>query len=169
MEFLGPILAKLHSMPPTSAPAAVAGPAVRDRPSRRASRWGKNVQWNMKAWFRKPRRGDLPMCDFLCRIQLHMDSVHLVITTQPYSIILMTHGLYYRLVLCGTISYNGKCKVSKNWSLLDKFRSTLRTVQWQCTILWVPDSKTHVISKGWQSDSWLGIAGRFCYLSYARK
>ena len=60
MEFIGPILAKLHSMPPMGAPAAVGASGARRTPSWTRG-WGKIVQWSMKAWSRKPRRGDLLM------------------------------------------------------------------------------------------------------------
>ena len=44
-------------MPPTSAPS----PCGARRTPSWARRWGKNVQWSMKAWSGKTRRGDLPM------------------------------------------------------------------------------------------------------------
>ena len=59
MEFLGPILAKLHEMPPTSSPF----PVVHDGPSAGPGGGGKNVLWSMKAWSEKSRLGDLPMVD----------------------------------------------------------------------------------------------------------
>ena len=61
MEFLGPILAKLHKMPPASAPSPSG--------ARRTPCWarGGNVQWGMKAWSGNRRRHDLPMC-MLCVI-----------------------------------------------------------------------------------------------------
>ena len=37
------------------------GASVEWQPPCWARRWGKIVQWSMKAWSRKPRRGDLPM------------------------------------------------------------------------------------------------------------
>ena len=60
MEFLGPVLAKLHKMPPASAPS----------PS--GARRG-NVQWGMKAWSGNRRRRDLPMC-MLCVICMRENS-----------------------------------------------------------------------------------------------
>ena len=57
MEFLGPILAKLHWIPPASAPF----PSGARRTPCWARRWGENVQWGMKAWSGNRRRGDLPM------------------------------------------------------------------------------------------------------------
>ena len=44
-------------MPPASAPSPS---GVRRTPCW-ARRWGQNVQWDMKAWSRNRRRGDLPM------------------------------------------------------------------------------------------------------------
>ena len=45
-------------MPPASAPSHS---GARRTPCW-ARRWGKNVQWGMKAWSGNRRRGDLPMC-----------------------------------------------------------------------------------------------------------
>ena len=58
MEFLGPILAKLHKMPPTSAPRHLW--CGTDSPL--GQEVGENVQWSIKAWSGKTRRGDHPMC-----------------------------------------------------------------------------------------------------------
>ena len=53
-------------MQPTSAPAGV-GASGAWRTPRWARGWGKIVQWSMKAWSRKLRRGDLPIPG-LCQV-----------------------------------------------------------------------------------------------------
>ena len=81
-------------MPPTREPAAVGDSGVRRTPCW-ARRWGKIVQWSMKAWSRKPRRGDLPMGSNYSRPILefrHYQGSHRVWKTWKNKIFWKSHG-----------------------------------------------------------------------------
>ena len=121
-------------MPPTSDPSTC---GARQTPHW-ARRWGKNVQWSMKAWSGKTRQGDLPMLKSIWLIWLCIDGneadFQFIIRPKqkpPWEAIELADGiiLCFVVIPCDTYNQHKGQEGSEGWAGTNSSASMIALLQ----------------------------------------